>query len=415
MQFSKQRIFISAGIVLLGAILFFVFSARPVAAPVLESPLATTTATSSVPASNTETSQTQPVVANPKGNTTPTTAAPVPTVKATSALGRSAPELVRPTGYSNIDTLGIVSTEQFTLRRYMGQKVILLEFWTTSSLTSLHTIPYLNYWYNTYKDDGLMVVGVHAPQFSFERSKTVVDQVIFSRQIHFPVVIDNEYSTWTAYKNTVWPHRYVIDMSGKIVYEHSGDGAYEATQAKIMELLSARAKKLGGSFTVGKFETPKDAFSTDTAQVGSSDAYFGSAKNKNLSGGISNREGVQVFEPQTDVALNKIALSGSWNFTKEYAQNMTENTAILYRYRAKDVFATLAAEKITKMTLLLDGKPLSVSDAGADVVFEKGESVSYVKDARVYHLVTNPSGYGEHVLSLIPENGGLHVFSLMFQ
>ena len=416
MQFSQQKLFSVVGVVLLGAIMYFIFGAHPGRHRLLRRPLRLQLQVQRQPRVFLKNRvRRQLLFQSQKGRRRLFLQSPVTQTKAASPLGRIAPELVRPTGYSNIDTLGMLSTEQFTLKRFIGKKVILLEFWTTSSLALIHTIPYLNYWYDMYKNDGLLVVGVHAPQFRFRTFEDVVDQILFSEQIHFPIVLDNEYSSWAAYKNTVWPQCYLIDINGKIAYEHSGDGAYEATQAKMMELLSARAQKLGESFTVGSFETPKNAFITDSSHVGSPDAYFGAARNKNLFGGISLKEGVQVFESQTTVSLNLISLAGSWNITKEYAQNMTENTAILYRYRAKDVFATLAAEKLTKLTVLLDGNPLDETNAGGDVRFEKGASVFYVKDARIYEIVAHSGGYGEHILTLTPENGGVHVYALMFQ
>jgi thiol-disulfide isomerase/thioredoxin len=347
---------------------------------------------------------------------TPSTSAatkpqPTPT---TSSLGWKAPELVRPTGFTNIESLGLLSTEEFTLGKYIGKKVILLEFWTTSSVSSIRTLPYLNRWHALYAKDGLLVVAVHTPQFAYERSKTVVDKVAAARGMTYPIVLDNGYTTWSAYKNKVWPYRYLIDIDGRVVHERAGDASFEATEARIAELLTLRAKRLGVPFTPASFAVPKDAFVTDTAKLGSGEAFFGSTRNSPLLGGVALKEGIQNFSTPTMLPLNTLAPVGSWNFTKEYAQGMTEASSLQYRYKAKDVFGTFSGEKLMRVKVLRDGAPVPESAAGEDLRFEKGESVFYVKDARVYEIVTDQTGYGEHTIELIPDSGGLVAYSLMF-
>jgi thiol-disulfide isomerase/thioredoxin len=365
---------------------------------------ASTTAVDGVPVGNTLTPS---KATTPKPSVTaPTTAKP-----AVVLSGRVAPELTKPTGFTNIDNLDRLSTDPFTIKYWLGKKVILLEFWTSSSLNSYHTIPYLNRWYEQYKDDGLLIIAVHTPQFSYERSKSVVDQIVFARKMSFPVVIDNEYGTWNAYKNTVWPHRYLIDLNGRIVYDHAGDGAYDATEAKIASLLAARADRLGKSFTAEQFQTPKDAFTSDLARLKTKEIFFGASRNTTLIGSAL-KEGPQVFTEPTTIPLNSLAMSGSWTFTKEYAQNMVENAKVTARYTAKGVYATLSAEAYVPVKILRDGAPLTEATAGKDVRFEKGESYIYVKEARVYDLIQDDQ-YGEHTITLVPTKNGLRAYVLM--
>ena len=402
--------FLVAGLLLVAG-LFFAFRAEAPALPDADTSTATSTATLTPTSSASTLSPATPVVKAPqKGSIV---AAPAPVAKVTPTLsGRVAPDLVKPTGFTNIDNLDRLSTDAFTLKYWLGKRVILLEFWTSSSLNSYHTIPYLNRWHEQYKDDGLMIVAVHTPQFSYERSKSVVDQIVFGRQMGFPVVIDNEYGTWGAYKNTVWPHRYLIDLNGRIVYDHAGDGAYEVTESKIVELLVARAESLDKPFVYEKFQVPQGAFVSDLSQLGTKELFFGAARNTTLASGSALKEGPQTFVAPTTVTLNTLALSGAWTFTKEYAQSMTESSAIYARYKAKGVYATLAAETYIPVKVLRDGVPLTEAIAGKDIRFEKGESVFYVKDARVYNLIQD-SSYGEHTITLSPVSGGFRAYVLM--
>lgn len=408
---------------LLGALaMSLVGGEREVSAP-LDLEMATSTATTTSEILVSSTTPIAPPVSSanmPTPVVRPATKTPIPPAvkpqptSTNSGTGWKAPELVRPTGFTNIESLGLLSTEEFTLGKYIGKKVILLEFWTTSSVSSIRTLPYLNRWHALYEKDGLLIVAVHTPQFSYERSKTVVDKVAAARGMTYPIVLDNSYTTWNAYKNKVWPYRYLIDIDGRVVHERAGDASFEATEAKIAELLTARAKRLGVPFTPASFAVPNDAFVVDIAKLGSGEVFFGATRNAPLLGGVALKEGIQNFPVPTTLPLNTLAPIGSWNFTKEYAQGMTETSSLQYRYKAKDVFGTFSGEKLMRVKVLRDGAPLPQSAAGEDIRFEKGESVFYVKDARVYEIVTDQAGYGEHTIELIPDSGGFVAYSLMF-
>lgn len=423
MHSSRASLALGLGAFLLGVLVMFLVGESRETSLSKDLEIATSTAsTTSEVLVSSATTDTPPAtspsvpapIARPTATTpTPVTAKPQPT-PTTATTGWKAPELVRPTGFTNIDSLGLLSTEEFTLGKYIGKKVILLEFWTTSSVSSIRTLPYLNRWHALYAKDGLLVVAVHTPQFDYERSKAVVDKVAAARGMTYPIVLDNGYTTWNAYKNKVWPYRYLIDIDGRVVHERAGDASFEATEARIAELLTARAKRLGVPFTPASFAVPKDAFVTDATKLGSGEVFFGATRNAPLFGGVALKEGVQNFPTPTTIPLNTLAPVGSWGFTKEYAQGMTETASLQYRYKAKDVFGTFSGQKLMRVKVLRDGAPLPESAAGEDIRFEKGESVFYVKDARVYEIVTDRSGYGEHTIELIPDSGGLVAYSLMF-
>jgi thiol-disulfide isomerase/thioredoxin len=145
---------------------------------------------------------------------------------------RRAGEIVAPAGFVNADG--------FSVREAAGEKVVLLEFWTYTCFNCQNVQPYLNAWHDAYADDGLQVVGVHTPEFGFEREYANVEAAVREADIEYPVVLDNSYATWNAYDNRYWPAIYLIDADGFVRYQHFGEGAYSETQEKIEELLAER-------------------------------------------------------------------------------------------------------------------------------------------------------------------------------
>ena len=143
-----------------------------------------------------------------------------------------AKEIIAPTGFIN--------TEGISLGENLGEKVVLLEFWTYTCINCQNVQPYLNEWHEEYEDDGLLIIGVHRPEFEFEKDPANVQQAVGEAGIEYPVVLDNNSVTWNAYDNRYWPARYLIDADGFIRYQHFGEGAYEENEEEIQELLEER-------------------------------------------------------------------------------------------------------------------------------------------------------------------------------
>jgi len=148
----------------------------------------------------------------------------------------SAKEIVLPSGFIN--------TQPFNLADHIGKEVILLDMWTYSCINCQRTLPYVNTWSEKYKDQGLLVVGIHTPEFEFEKDIENVKDAVEKFGIKYPVVLDNDYGTWRAYSNRYWPRKYLIDIDGFIVYDHKGEGRYDETERKIQELLEERSGAL---------------------------------------------------------------------------------------------------------------------------------------------------------------------------
>jgi hypothetical protein len=353
-----------------------------------------------------ETVETAP--AAPKTTTATTPKAPTPAPKPAPApapqTGKLYKDFVQPTGFSNTNTLGLLNTAAFTLKQFVGEKV-----------NALRVFPYTNMWHTKYKDKGLLIVSVHVPRFTFEQSKSIVDTTLYAHNVVHPVVLDNNYQTWNAYGNTVWPQRYLIDSNGYIVHQHSGEGAYGTTELKIQELLQARAQKLGlAKETYPTVTVPSDAVVIDLTRLKSPETYFGSARNSALGNATSFKDGTQDLTYPPLFIEHKPYLSGSWRFTKEYAMNLVTNASLRYTYEAKIVHGVFNAEKLTRVRVTRDGGALIPEMAGKDVFFEKGMSYFYVNGARIYEIVNDKAGYGTHTLELNIENSGLEVYTLTF-
>lgn len=313
----------------------------------------------------------------------------------------AAKELVTPDGYINTNNVPI------TIKSLIGKKVILVDFWTYSCINCQRTIPYLNAWYNKYKDAGLEIIGVHSPEFEFEKNLSNVQAAVTKFGIQYPVVLDSEMQTWNAYDNQYWPEEYLIDINGLVVERHIGEGGYADTEAKIQQLLNERRVALNATTSV-----PVGATNiTETISTNSPETYFGFARNEYVANGVQQRPGSQtLLRPATaSIEDNQLYLAGHWNFQSEYAENQSADARIIYRYSAKNVYLVASSANGTQITVLRDGVPVGAG-RGADV--DASGSVT-IKQARLYSLIKEDS-MGVHTLEIIIKNPGLDAYTLTF-
>jgi thiol-disulfide isomerase/thioredoxin len=297
-------------------------------------------------------------------------------------------ELVNPSGFIN--------TGPFKIQDLIGKKVILIDFWDYSCINCERTIPYLENWYNKYKDQGLVVIGIHSPEFDFEKNYTNVLDATEKFNITYPVVLDNDFSTWAAYNNLYWPREALIDINGFIVYNDIGEGSYNETEAEIVSLLQQRGQVLNVSENLSNSSEP-NVVSPNFSQVGSSETYFGSARNSFLANGYQGVSGEQNLTAPSQIAPNSLYLSGKWNFTDEYAENENSGAQIFYSYQAKNVYMVANAENVTLDT--------DVDGRNTSRILINGEGL--------YTLVSG-SDYNKHVLEITVENPGLKAFTFTF-
>lgn len=314
-------------------------------------------------------------------------------------------EIADPSGYVNADNIKIGDL--------IGKKVIIVDFMTYSCINCIRTFPYLNAWYDKYHDQGLEIIGIHTPEFSFEKNIDNVRKAMQGFGIKFPVVLDNNYGTWNAYDNSYWPRKYIIDIDGYIVFDHIGEGGYEETEAKIQELLAQKMARDNQPSTAVPSGIVK-VTSTVPLNVGSPETYFGAARNEYLVNGNSNQTGEQKLIFPGSINLNELNLVGVWNFENEFAQTSAAQDKIVYRYNAKNVYFVASSAVPNKVEVLLDGAPLTKDVAGSDIIFENGKSYLLIHDDRLYNIVSDKYGAGEHTLQFIIDLPGLKAFTFTF-
>ncbi len=316
-------------------------------------------------------------------------------------------EISTPDGFIN-------TADTFKLADEVGKKVILVDFWTYSCINCMRTTPYLNAWYEKYKDQGFGIVGIHTPEFEFEKNYANVVDAVKREDIRYPVVLDNDYSTWTAYKNRFWPRRYLIDIDGFIVFDQIGEGGYDEMEERLQVALAERSLVLGtGQNIASGYVNPILGADKPSGEFISPETYFGSARNGLLANGTPGVAGGQTLVAQSSIGLNKLALGGEWHFDPEYAENSASGAKIVYHYSAKNVYLVASSDAGVKIKILRDGKPLTSAEAGEDVVVSNGESTATIKENRLYKLI-HESSFSEHALEVIIENPGLKAFTFTF-
>ncbi|MBI4152967.1 redoxin family protein [Candidatus Woesearchaeota archaeon] len=298
---------------------------------------------------------------------------------------------------------GYLNTANITIGEHIGKNVVLLDFWTYTCINCQRTLPYLIAWDEKYRDDGLVIIGIHTPEFEFEKKKENVQNAIEEFGIKYPVVQDNDYATWRAYGNRYWPRKYLIDIDGYIVYDHIGEGNYEETERQIQQALKERIEVLGKTGEIGDSLADVEAYTVNSQ---SPETYFGSLRNSNFGNGDGTGE--QQLEIPPSIKPNTLYLGGRWDIQPEFAENKEEGS-IVFHYDAQNVYLVMRADEETAVHVLIDGKQVSSDLAGKDVV----DGIVSVKEDRLYKLIESPT-YGEHVLELAVEKQGLQAFAFTF-
>jgi thiol-disulfide isomerase/thioredoxin len=308
-----------------------------------------------------------------------------------------------------VNPSGFINTDPFTVRSLIGKKVIMVMFWTYSCINCQREAPYVNAWYDKYHDKGLEIIGVHTPEFDFEKNRDNVLAAVRKFGVKYPVVQDNDYSTWIAYGNQYWPRKYLIDIDGFIAFDQIGEGGYDKMEKKIQDLLAERDARLGIKEAIPSGIAKPKAVEMETDKVKSPETYFGSGRNDLLGNGEPHSLGIQSFDLPDSFRGNTFYLGGSWKFDNEFAENREPGASLVYVYNAKNVYLVARAGKPIRIKVLKDGKALG-SDAGSDV---GADGYVTVKDARLYRLIEG-SGYGRHSIKLIIENPGAMLFTFTF-
>lgn len=320
-----------------------------------------------------------------------------------------------------------INSEPLTLAELKG-KVVLVDFWTYTCVNCIRTMPYLRDWHAKYADKGLVIVGVHSPEFEFEK---VVENVASAAQdfgLTYPIAQDNDFATWRAYNNQFWPAKYLVDQAGKIRYSHFGEGAYNETEARIRELLKKGGANLAGvaADTSPAPEYNRRVVSGDRSERITREIYGDYQRNSDFGGKYvaqneyyKKADQIVVYEDPGDHENQSIYLHGPWVNGVESLRHGRQTSGyedyIALKFFATSVNAVIEAHGAGpfEVQVTLDGRPIRPEEAGADLVVTDNRSFFWEEEGRMYEVVALPE-FGGHELKLSSNSDRFGLFAMTF-
>jgi thiol-disulfide isomerase/thioredoxin len=315
---------------------------------------------------------------------------------------KKAPELVGISGYIN--------TLPDELQKKIHDQVVLYDIWTYSCINCVRTLPFITAWDEKYSDQGLLIIGIHTPEFEFEKDIENVKLAVTKHGINYPVVLDNDRKTWHAFENNYWPRKYIADHEGYIRYDHIGEGDYQETEKVIQDLLRERNKSLGLNISSVKELVKIDEF--ESSWLRTPELYFGydfvSGRNQ-----LGSPEG---FKPNQDVNYSipeskqphNFYLDGTWKNLKGSMMLISSSGSIVVPYSGQEVNIVTAGD--ANLSISIDGKTIDSSMYGKDVG-NKGQI--HVHDPGLYNIVKTNSSEN-HTLEIFVETPGFEIFTFTF-
>ncbi len=337
---------------------------------------------------------------------------------------RKAPEFVGLDGWLNSDP--------FKLEDKLGQ-VVLIDFWTYTCVNCIRTLPYIKDWHDKYGDKGLVILGVHAPEFEFEKIPANVSMARNDHGLKYPIAQDNDMQTWKAFENQFWPAKYLIDKAGWIRFSHFGEGAYIETENQIRRLLIEAGSDLESVEISSDTEPVRDDRAwkqSDPFEAQTRELYAGFLRNAGaLRAGyppyVSNKEFYSVpgqnlvYKDPGEHKNHHIYLQGEWlNGPEELIHSRkTENYEdyLAINFKAIEVNVVLSIKNQPyNVRVLIDGRPLALNEAGTDISFDdQGNSFVEVGTSDMYHIVQLPE-YSKHELQLSSNSNQLSIYAFTF-
>ncbi len=305
-----------------------------------------------------------------------------------------APELIPGGSWFNSQPLTMAS---------LKGKVVLIDFWTYTCINCIRTLPFTKAWYDKYADKGLVIIGVHTPEFEFEKNATNVKQAIADFGIKYPVMQDNNYATWNAYSNQYWPAEYLIDSQGNIRHTHFGEGEYDQTEKAIQDLLKEAGQQVDNNLVNMTSQTPSGKLSPET--------YLGSKRMEFLYPNGSVGNGKQNFTLLDKIPQNSFSLGGEWTITDDNAIS-GKDAALNYNFYSNKVYLVMrpGTSNKPKAKIFIDGKLVDSSNAGEDVK----DGVVTIDSDRLYKLIDLKGSYSNHLLRIEFQNPGTEAFAFTF-
>jgi thiol-disulfide isomerase/thioredoxin len=299
-------------------------------------------------------------------------------------------------------------------------KIVLVDFWTLSCINCIRTFPYLKAWDEKYRDQGLVIIGVHTPEFAFEQTAERVEAAVAQFGLRYPVAVDNNRTIWSGFANHWWPHKYLIDSNRRVRNEWIGEGAYEDVERKIQQLL---AEERGAPITRGYVKVKAEPI--EPKMIGTPEIYFGYgfvsdfgtfALGNQTMGQLRDEEVEYALPEESQMKENQFYLAGAWKLQDEKTELMnSEEAQIILSYEAKAV--NMVADRVERSAIVYiqrNGKSLDPAIAGIDVQFDRlGRSFVEVDGGRMYRLIDD-KGYGRHRIHLQTHTKGFSIYTLTF-
>jgi len=311
-----------------------------------------------------------------------------------------------------LETLGIgpwFNSRPLTDKNLKG-KVVVIDFWTYSCINCLRSIPYVKAWDERYRKDGLVVIGVHAPEFAFEHDPANVAKAVKDLGITYPVVMDNDWKLWRALNNNYWPAHYFVDAQGRVRYHHFGEGEYDMSERVIRQLLAEAGHAPAGSMSSAQASGTEAA--ADLAEVGSPETYIGYYRADRFAspGGLLHDQAKTYAAPP--LQLNQWSFDGPWMDARQSARSLGPGAKISFRFHARDLHLVLgsATGKPVRFRITLDGKAPD-GDAGVDT---NPEGTGVVTGQRLYQLVRQKGRVRDRTFTIEFLDPGVEAFSFTF-
>jgi thiol-disulfide isomerase/thioredoxin len=292
-------------------------------------------------------------------------------------------------------------------------KVVLVEFWTYTCINWLRTEPYVRAWAEKYKDKGLVVIGVHTPEFPFEKEIDNIRKAAKSMKIDYPIAIDSDYGIWSAFSNHYWPAMYFVDAKGRIRHHQFGEGEYEQSEKIIQQLLTEAGNgDVGHDVVAVNGQGPEAA--PDWNNLRSAENYVGYERSENFaSPGAAVRDKPRVYTAPTQLSLNQWALSGEWAIAKNAISLNKANGRIAYRFHARDLHLVMGPEASgtpIRFRISIDGQPPGEAH-GVDID-EKGNGT--ITEPRMYQLIRQPKAISDRTFEIEFLDTGVEIFCFTF-
>ncbi len=304
-----------------------------------------------------------------------------------------------------------LNSTPLTVEQLKG-KVVLVDFWTYSCINCLRAIPYVKAWAEKYKDQGLVVIGVHSPEFAFEKNVDNVKKAISDLGISYPVAVDNDYAIWRAFDNEYWPAHYFIDAKGQVRHHHFGEGDYDQSERIIQQLL-AEAGKTGVSSDIVDVKATGAEAASDAANVQSPETYVGYQRSENFVDDKGTVNDAAHDYVAGTPKLNEWGLTGNWTVGSEQATLNAADGTIYYRFHARDLHLVLgpgADGKPVRFKVTVDGKAPG-DGHGADTDADGNGTVT---GQRLYQLVREAGPVGDHTFEIHFLDPGVQAFAFTF-